>query len=228
MNVTRLKALLVLVLMVASFAGAAAWRPRVALADLRPRVDLEVVFPRQFGPWTLDTRGPALLVSPDAQALLNKLYSQTLSRTYVNEKGERIMLSVAYGGDQSDASKAHRPEVCYPAQGFQLLANSTDSLSIGTSSLRVRRLVAKMGGRVEPISYWMMVGERATVTGTEQKLAQLSYGTQGVRPDGMLIRVSSIGQDAPTAYRLQDLFVQDMLRAVQRDMLPRVAGSLAE
>lgn len=228
MSGARLKALLVLVLMVASFAGAAAWRPRVALADLRPRLELEAVFPKQFGPWTLDTRGPALLVSPDAQALLRKLYSQTLSRTYVNDKGERIMLSVAYGGDQSDASKAHRPEVCYPAQGFQLLANTAGTLPLGAGNLRVRRLVAKQGGRVEPISYWMMVGERATVTGTEQKLAQLSYSTRGVRPDGMLVRVSSIGQDTPAAYRLHDRFVQDLLRAVQRDMLPRVAGAFAE
>jgi len=81
---------------------------------------------------------------------------------------------------------------------------------------------------VEPISYWMMVGERATVSGTEQKLAQLSYSTRGVRPDGMLVRVSSIGQDAPAAYRLHDRFVQDLLRAVPREVLPRVAGELGE
>jgi EpsI family protein len=227
MMASRLRAVLVGVLMAASFAGAAAWRPTVKLADQHPKVNLETMFPKAFGDWVVDDRMPVQLVSPDTAALLNKLYNQTLSRTYVNPNGQRIMLSVAYGGDQSDGTRAHRPEVCYPAQGFQLVSSGTGTLNGDAHSMRVRRLVAKLGGRIEPITYWMVIGERVTVTGTEAKLAQLSYGLRGQVPDGMLMRVSSIDQDSAMAYQVHQQFIAQMARAVPEPLQAMVFGQHA-
>lgn len=48
------------------------------------------------------------VVNPQTQELLDKLYSQILTRTYVNAKGYRIMLSLAYGSDQRGALQAHK------------------------------------------------------------------------------------------------------------------------
>ena len=224
MTAQRIKAVLVLVLMLLAFAGAQAWRPHTRLADTRPKVDLETLFPKTFADWTVDDRMPGQLVSPDTLAMLNKIYNQTLSRTYLNSKGDRIMLSVAYGGDQSDASRAHRPEVCYPAQGFELLSSQNTQLNLGTHPLPVRQLVAKLGNRSEPITYWITVGERITITGTEQKLAQLSYSIRGVIPDGMLVRVSSIDRDSAAAHHLQDGFVTAMANAIPAAVRPQVMG----
>ena len=224
MTAQRIKAVLVLVLMLLAFAGAQAWRPHTRLADTRPKVDLETLFPKTFADWTVDDRMPGQLVSPDTLAMLNKIYNQTLSRTYLNSKGDRIMLSVAYGGDQSDASRAHRPEVCYPAQGFELLSSQNTQLNLGTHPLPVRQLVAKLGNRSEPITYWITVGERITITGTEQKLAQLSYSIRGVIPDGMLVRVSSIDPDSAAAHHLQDGFVTAMANAIPAAVRPQVMG----
>jgi EpsI family protein len=215
MTPLRLRALIALVLMVMAFAGAHAWKPTKRLADTRPKLELETSFPRAFGEWQVDERMPVQLISPDQAAILNKIYNQTLSRTYVNRQGARIMLSVAYGGDQSDATRAHRPEVCYPAQGFQVLTSNNDLLAVdGHGALKVRRLLTKLGGRVEPITYWVTVGEEIATSGTEQKLAQLAYGMRGVVPDGLLMRVSSIDPDAQRAYAVQDLFVRDLQRAM--------------
>ena len=224
MTSVRIKALVVLVLMMLAYAGAQAWRPHTHLADTRPKVDLETLFPKAFGDWTVDDRMPVQLVSPDTQAMLNKIYNQTLSRTYVNRKGDRIMLSVAYGGDQSDATRAHRPEVCYPAQGFQMMSSQTTQLNLGTHQLPVRQLVAKLGGRSEPITYWITVGERISITGTEQKLAQLSYSTRGVIPDGMLVRVSSIDTDVAGAYSRHQSFVGALVKAVPAAQQSQVIG----
>jgi len=215
MNPTRRRAAVVTAMMVVSAAGAASWRPSTHLADLRPRVNLETLFPKAFGDWVVDVRMPVQLVSPDQAAVLNAIYNQTLSRTYVNSAGERVMMSVAYGGDQSDATRAHRPEVCYPAQGFEILAANTASLRIEDRTLRVRRLVARLDGRNEPITYWITVGDRVAVSGTEQKFAQLSYSVRGVIPDGMLVRVSSIDRDADTAYRLQERFLAALSAAIE-------------
>jgi len=225
MNRTRRHAVMAAGLMAASFAGAVAWRPTVKLADQRPKVNLETMFPKAFGDWRADDRMPVQLISPDTQALLGKIYNQTLSRTYVNGEGEHIMLSVAYGGDQSDATRAHRPEVCYPAQGFQITARGEGVVSLGGRSLRVRQLVSKLGARNEPISYWITVGERTTLSGTEQKLAQLAYTVRGVIPDGMLVRVSSIDADAERAYKLHEAYVIALVQALDPEARPRVMGS---
>lgn len=226
MNAIRVRALACLVLMVATFAAAQAWTPRTKLADSRPRVVLESMFPRQFGEWRVDDRMPVQLVSPDQAAVLDKIYNQTLSRTYVNPQGERVMLSVAYGGDQSDGTRAHRPEVCYPAQGFEMLSNARASLSFGGAGgeVQVRRLVARLGGRVEPITYWVTVGEYTATSGTEQKLAQLRYGVRGTIPDGMLMRVSTIDAKADRAYALQDRFVRDLRGAMAPADAPLAFG----
>ena len=226
MKTVHIKALLALLLMLAAFAGAQAWRPTSRLADTRPKVVLETMFPKAFGDWRVDDRMPVQLVSPDTQAMLSKLYNQTLSRTYINAKGERIMLSVAYGGDQSDGTRAHRPEVCYPAQGFQIDASNEGQLNIDGGNLRVRHLISRLGGRIEPITYWITVGERITLSGTEQKLAQLAYSTRGIVPDGMLVRVSNIDADSVKAYKLHEVFVADMARIIPAALRSQVVGTL--
>jgi EpsI family protein len=214
MNTLRIRALVVLALMLASVAGAAAWRPTTKLADSKPKLVLETMFPSQFGEWVVDTRGPVQLVSPDQKALLDKLYNQTLSRVYVNRRGDRVMLSVAYGGDQSDGTRAHRPDVCYPAQGFDIVSRAKGQVSLGSSQLPVLHMTARLGARTEPVTYWFVIGERVALSGTQQKLAQLSYSTRGIVPDGLLMRVSTIDTNSDRAYRLQAQFVADLHQAV--------------
>ena len=226
MTSVRIKAFLVLLLMMLAYAGAQAWRPHTRLADTRPKVDLEQLFPAAFGVWKVDTSLPVQLVAPDMQQFLATIYSQTLSRTYINNQGQRIMLSVAYGGDQSDATRAHRPEVCYPAQGFQIIASQTSVVDTPAHPLRVRQLVAKAGGRVEPISYWVTVGDRTALSGTEQKLAQLKYSTRGVIPDGMLVRVSNIEANSALAYQLHGAFINQMISAMPVSVRDRIVGAV--
>ena len=69
------------------------------------------------------------------------------------------------------------------------------------------------------------VGERIALSGTEQKLMQLSYSTRGVVPDGMLVRVSSIDADGNSAFRLHQLFIAELSTAIQSNLRPQVMGS---
>ena len=224
MTSLHLKALVALLLMLLALLAAQVWRPSVRLADSHAKVDLAQWFPAAFGGWAVDTTVPLQLVSPEAQAGLNAVYHQTLGRIYRNPQGQRIMLSVAYGGDQSDATRAHRPEVCYPAQGFEIVERHDSEIALATRGLRVRQLLTRQGGRVEPVTYWITVGQRVTLSGTEQKLAQLSYSLRGVIPDGMLVRVSSIDSDAAHAYRMHAAFVSAMVQAMAADRQSQVIG----
>ena len=78
----------------------------------------------------------------------------------------------------------------------------------------MEQLVAQLGGRVEPISYWVMVGEHVALSGTEQKLAQLQYGMRGLIADGLLMRVSSINREAEKDYALHQRFLADAYQAM--------------
>jgi EpsI family protein len=228
MKMLRLKALAILLLMLAVAAASQWMKPTVRLADHRAKVDLEAMFPRQFGDWHLDANLPATIVSPDLQAQLDKLYNAVLSRTYVDGKGHRVMLSVAYGGDQSDATRAHRPDVCYPAQGFSLLSSRSTRIELSQEFLPVQLLVAKLGPRVEPITFWFTVGDHVAVSAKDQKLAQLRYGLRGIISDGMLVRVSTIDNDSAEAFEVQAGFIKDMYAAFGKDWVSRVFGAAAE
>jgi EpsI family protein len=157
--------------------------------------------------------------------MIEALYDQTLSRTYVNAQGQRVMLSIAYGGDQSKQLQLHLPEVCYVAQGFDMLKNRADQLSTGYGTVPVKRLVARQNMRNEPITYWVTIGDKAVMSGVDQKLSRLMYGLSGRIPDGMLVRVSTIGTDEAGAYALQDRFVNEMLGALDRNGRARLMGA---
>lgn len=189
-----------------------------------PGFNLERLIPQSFGDWRLDASITPIPPSPDVQANLDKLYDQLVSRTYVNSHGERIMLSVAYGGDQSDSLKAHRQEVCYSAQGFvirELLQGQVDSAS---RHIPVARLLAVKGPRSEPVTYWFTMGDHVVMSRAARLLVQLGYGLKGEVPDGMLVRVSNLSGDSRASYATHAGFLNDMLGALDARTLARVAG----
>lgn len=217
----------IVVVMLAGAAAARWMKPTIHIADQIGKPNLETLFPKAFGTWIIDTNIPVILPAPDVQARLDAIYNQVLSRTYVDtQTGQRVMVSVAYGGDQSDGTRLHRPEVCYPAQGFQIQSNRKATLSVNGMNLPVRQLESKLGERYEPITYWVVVGDRAVTSASEQKIAQLRYGVRGLIPDGMLIRVSSIDRDTPKALDLQQRYIADLASAVSAnaDATERIFG----
>lgn len=227
MSRTRWRALGVMLSMMLVSALAYWMTPTVHMSDTLGKPDLETLFPKEFNGWRLDARAAMVLPSPDTQALLNSIYNQTLTRTYINAAGYRIMLSVAYGGDQSDGTRAHLPEVCYPAQGFQITANTSGQLVLDDRQVAVRHLMATYGTRDEPITYWLVVGDRVTVSRMDQKLAQFRLGLKGLIPDGMLVRVSSIDSNRDRGYQQQAVFLADMAAAVPPAGRDRVFGTLS-
>lgn len=212
-------------LMVSSAVMAVVLKPDERMAENLPPLSLEEAIPKQFGDWHIDPSIVPVDPSPDVEARLDEIYSQTLARTYANSQGQRIMLSIAYGADQSgDGNQVHRPEFCYTAQGFQLLSSEIGRLITDYGSLPVRRLLAKQGPRNEPITYWITIGDKATLPGLRRKINQLAYGLSGTVPDGMLVRVSSISTNTEAAYELHAEFVRDMLASMDPQSRIRTAG----
>jgi EpsI family protein len=224
MTSSRAKAAIVLCLAGATAALANALVPTIKIADARPKTPLAEAFPTAFGDWLEDKSVPVVLPAPDVQANLDKVYNQVMARTYVNRDGYRIMLSVAYGGDQSDGMAVHRPEVCYPAQGFEVIKVWGDALSLADRAIPVTRATTRLGGRQEPLTYWIINGDEVIARGFDGRIVQLKYTLRGRIPDGMLVRVSSIDGDPDRAFGMQDRFARDMVRALDAGFRVRIVG----
>jgi EpsI family protein len=214
------------ILMVAAVLAAEVLEPRSYLSENLPKIDLERQIPRQFGEWTVDRSIVPVMPNPEVLAKVADAYDQYVARTYVNAAGQRVMLTVAYGRNQSaDSTSVHRPEFCYAGQGFAIENQADDLLTIEGRRLAVRRLVGQLYTRREPITYWVTMGERATLPGLDRKLLQFRYGLKGQIADGMLVRVSSIGPNLPGQFSLHDGFVRDLLNAIDSRIVDRYAGS---
>lgn len=189
---------------------------------------LETIVPSRFADWQLDPSIVPIPPTPDVQAQLEKIYEQTLARTYVNKAGQRVMLSIAYGGDQRDALQAHMQEVCYRAQGFTVTGLSQASLQVLGAALPVTQMMATQARRSEPVTYWLTMGENVVSHRVERLRVQITHGLEhGSVPDGMLVRLSSLDADAAQGFALQKSFIDALMSAMSPADARRLLGRSA-
>src|SRR6185295_754125 len=90
-------------------------------------------------------------------------YDDLLMHTYRRADGQQVMMTIAYGRNQTQELKLHRPELCYYAQGFEVhtLGRRTVQLTPArtVSSLA---LLTRNRTRIEVVTYWIRIDERIT------------------------------------------------------------------
>lgn len=200
-------------------------KPAHKLSQSR-KIQLDQMIPQNFGDWRIDPSVRLVAPTPDVQASLDKIYDQTLSRAYINSRGERMMLSLAYGGSQDDTLKAHRQEVCYSAQGFSISGLVHTTLAFGRSTIPVTRMMAVQGERSEPVTYWFTVGDQVVLSRAERLIVQLKYGLSGEIPDGLLVRVSNLSTEPQRAYRSQEEFVHELIGGMRAEDVTHLLGGI--
>jgi EpsI family protein len=201
-----------------------ALHPTHKISEQGPAIDLAVRIPRTFDKWREEQSRSVQIVDPQQKEMIDRIYTQTLSRTYVNADGYRIMLSMAYGDDQRDSMQMHYPEVCYPAQGFVLHDRQNGVLMTTNGPISVTRILTSLGQRNEPVTYWTTVGDQVFQGSIQKKLTEMQYGLDGKIPDGMLIRISSIDVNTSNAYERQGQFASQMLSALAPEYRQRLSG----
>ena len=198
--------------------------PTHKIADEGVQINLNTMIPKKFGDWKEAQEPVAQVINPQQKETIEKIYSQTLSRNYLDNKGNLIMLSIAYGVDQSDEKQLHYPEVCYPAQGFHIDSIKLNHIHTKYGDIRVKQLLATMDNRSEPITYWTTVGNKVVMSGIETKLEQLRYGFKGKIPDGLLFRVSTITADEEGAYKLEQNFIDELIFNLSKTDRLKISG----
>lgn len=201
-------------------------RERAARGRTAEPPHLDANIPTSFGPWQELAAAPQI-VNPQTQQMLDSLYSEVVARTYVGPQRYHVMLSAAYGNDQRGGLAAHRPEVCYPAQGFVLHEQFDARLDTPHGAIHLRRLRTALGARIEPVSYWFAMTDTTRATAFDKRLALIRATLTGNVPDGMLVRVSSIDPDPARAWLRHDEFVVDLLQALPAATRDRLLGRTA-
>lgn len=188
------------------------------------RGSLAQSIPTQFGDWKEVSIG-AEQVDPGKGAAdepnMDRPYDDVLMRAYGNSRGDVVLLALAYGRNQRQEVKIHRPDVCYTAQGFQLLERSPVVLPVqGTQGAQVNgmRMLVKAPGRTEAVSYWIRIGDVFTDNAWSIRYHIFKQGMAGRAVDGVLVRASQIvqgsGADSAERYRVQEAFLTDLVQAL--------------
>ena len=171
------------------------WLPVVALANGK----LEDIIPTDVGAW-YDSGSGGLVLPPEQQAKSDRVYSDVLARSYLNPNGASVMLLVAYDPSQSGMLQVHRPEACYPAAGFDLSRSSRVSVPLAAGiTVPALFLTATNGPRVEQVLYWTRIGRAFPRSYDEQRSSVMNQNLQGLLPDGALVRISMLDDDAGRA-----------------------------
>lgn len=190
--------------------------PRTVFEGTAP--DLAKGVPEAFGVWHMLPQVASLTSVSDGTEGDQPLYDQTLMRSYRNDTtGDVVMLAVAWGRQQRQDVKVHRPDVCYPAQGFKITATPKDShlqLPQMPGPITVRELVTQRDTQKETVLYWIRVGSTYGGDGLRTRLYLLREGLQGRVPDGILVRASL--RSGPGASPHDDL---PMLEQFLRDLM---------
>jgi len=192
-----------------------------ALAALRqPRKHLDYlgthklddIVPKTVGPWKF-VAASGLVVPPEDQ-LVRTLYSELLTRVYWDNKNSPVMLLVAQSAGQTGILQVHRPEICYPASGYQISPVSRHDIQLGSSSVPTNTLSATNGATTEQIVYWIRVGDRIPTNWSQQKLDVAEANLRGIIPDAVLVRISTVNDDAAAARATLDAFAQSLIASV--------------
>jgi EpsI family protein len=210
----------------------AAWRltPRLRQHDLS--APLASLVPVKFAEWR-EIPLAADAVDPRARTPgetdRESPYDDVLMRGYTNPQGDIVVLALAYGSNQRQEVKIHRPEICYTAQGFEVLRRTPVDLAmtgISARPARGARMLVQGADRVEAVSYWIRIGDLYSRGAWKTRAHIFTQGLSGRIVDGILVRVSQIVPDAasatPQRFAVQENFLAQLVRALPanaRDLL---------
>jgi len=193
-------------------AGMALAGARETAVEPLPEGALERMLPQSFGRWHAIPAGGVVL--PPKSELSDKTYNDVLVRVYEDGAGAAVALLLAYGAFQGRDMQLHRPEVCYPAAGFDIKSSQVLGLTIPAQPLITAKLLdTQSQQRSEQVLYWTRVGHEFPTSPMEQRWSVVTQNLHGRVPDGILVRTSVAAPDVQTALPMLRNFVDAMLES---------------
>jgi len=147
------------------------------------------------------------VVPADETGNVARTYGAVLARVYRDGAGAQVLAMIAGAEGIRGDRQIHRPEGCYPAAGFTIVASHDQPVPLAPGRVVPGGfLTARAGDRVEQVLYWIRVGDRFPRQAFGQEAAVLRQVIRGISPDGVLVRLSLVGGDAGAACALLSRF----------------------
>lgn len=143
--------------------------------------------PRQIGPWTMTAeRELEPLVFEQLQP------DEYLVRRYEAPKRTPIWVYVAvYGGRASYGSGAHDPQVCYPAQGWEIVRSEGIAVPLAALQTLSAKIIDAQNGNTKQVAlYWFQPAERWPLRESAEQLIRIIDAIVG-RPQYAFVRLSA-------------------------------------
>jgi len=185
----------------------------VRMFDTLSHNELSAVIPKQVGSYRFATSSGLIL--PPGDELSERLYDEVVTRVYLAAGKLPIMALFAYGSVQNLSLELHRPDECYPQQGFAITTPTVLPLTTGGHDIPASMLTARRhDGYVEQVIFWSRIGTQFPPDRTAQSLLVVRENFAGRMPDGLLVRLSVATQDRVAATAAVRTFLQDLDRSL--------------
>jgi EpsI family protein len=144
------------------------------------------VFPQAIGPWVVAeeqhlSEEHRAMLTPDAHVW----------RRYAAPGRSAIWVYVAaYGGRSGYEGGAHDPEVCYPAQGWEIVNARDIEVPLERATLRAKLLEAHLGSYQQKVLYWFQPAARWPQGAAVEQLVRIVDAVAN-RPQYAFVRLSA-------------------------------------
>jgi len=127
-----------------------------------------------------------------------------LYRAYARDGQEAVWVYIALY-DGRDETGAHDPDVCYPAQGWDIVERAATPIRItDETDLNATRLHAYMGRRQHDILYWFQPADRWPLRGVLEDVVRVVDSLRG-RPQYAFVRLSTETREGTSREALREL-----------------------
>lgn len=172
--------------------------------------DLESM-PSSLGPWS----GAKVGLDPEVEALLNA--DEAMFRQYRHAESEQTVALLAVYRKYGRREFAHRPEMCYPAAGFEIISRGYSTMPFAGRTIPVYKVVAQKGTDREIIVYWFASGERTEASYVKQQVWMALDRLRAQKYGWAFIRLNS-----PVMYSDDDTL------DAMREFMRKASGPLAQ
>lgn len=169
-------------------------------------------FPATMGQW----QGSDLPMDRDLLTSWLGTDNMVFRQYHDESRGYAVSLYLAYYADMSSSDMAHAPEVCYPGQGWRIVANQEIEPGLSARDMRVKRMQIARHAQREVVYSWWQTRDRIIPSNSWYRLNQIISRIS--RNDSASIWVRISADEGP------DDQGEDMVRAFCEEALPLLAN----
>ena len=129
-------------------------------------------------------------------------------REYRNGQGGVVTLYTAYF-DARYGGTAHNPDVCYPAQGWEIVERSRGAVHREGNSIEFTRMVIQKGLAKELVLFYFQIGDRTMPELSHYRLTAIVQGILFNKIGGTIVLMSApIEQTVERTYAEETEFLE--------------------